>query len=89
MTDNKETTSNKQTRTLIGEVVSDKMSKTRVVAVYRTKKHPKYGKHYRVTKKFKAHDEENEYHTGDKVKIRETKPMSKDKRWEITEKITI
>ncbi|MBS3903675.1 MAG: 30S ribosomal protein S17 [Anaplasmataceae bacterium] len=78
-----------QPRVLIGEVVSDKMMKTRVVAVHRTKRHPKYGKFFRVTKKFKAHDEENTYHTGDKVKIRESKPLSKDKRWTIIEKITI
>jgi len=78
-----------QPRTLIGEVVSDKMSKTRVIAIHRTKRHPKYGKYFRITKKFKAHDEENAYHVGDKVKIAETKPMSKEKRWTIIEKITI
>lgn len=80
---------NKQkiTRKLQGVVVSDKMSKTRVVAVTITRQHPKYLKLYRVTRKFKAHDEENTYKVGDKVVISETRPMSKEKRWIITEKI--
>ncbi|HXK40939.1 MAG TPA: 30S ribosomal protein S17 [Candidatus Paceibacterota bacterium] len=68
-------------RILKGEVVSDKMNKTVVVKVGRMKKHPKYKKYYSVTKKFKAHDEEGVYKTGDKVLIKETKPMSKEKRW--------
>jgi small subunit ribosomal protein S17 len=70
-------------RKLIGTVVSDKMQKTRVIAVERLKKHPKYVTYYRVTTKFKAHDENNEYKTGDKVTIEETRPLSKDKRWRI------
>lgn len=74
-------------RKLIGTVVSDKMQKTRVVEVERFKKHPKYLKYYRVGTKFKAHDENNEYHTGDKVQIEETRPMSKEKRWKIIKKI--
>jgi small subunit ribosomal protein S17 len=74
-------------RKLIGTVVSDKMSKTRVVAVSRFKKHPKYLKYYRVTTRFKAHDEENIYRTGDVVTIEETRPMSKDKRWRIMAKV--
>lgn len=71
-------------RRLIGLVVSDKMQKTRVVAVTRLKKHPKYLKQYKSTAKFKAHDENNEYRAGDKVVIEETRPLSKDKRWVIT-----
>ncbi len=77
-------TTEKKTRRIVGVVVSDKMAKTRVVAVDRLKKHPKYQKYYRVTTKFKAHDEANEYKTGDKVMIEETRPISKDKRWKIT-----
>ncbi|OGM89604.1 30S ribosomal protein S17 [Candidatus Wolfebacteria bacterium RBG_13_41_7] len=74
-------------RTLQGIVVSDKMEKTRVIAITRLKKHPRYLKYYKITKNFKAHDEKNEYKTGDKVLIQETKPMSKDKRWKIIERI--
>lgn len=74
-------------RKIIGVVVSDKMDKTRVVEVSRLKKHPKYSKYYRVTAKFKAHDEKNEYKTGDKVTIEETRPMSREKRWRIIGKI--
>ncbi|MCL4437599.1 30S ribosomal protein S17 [Patescibacteria group bacterium] len=78
---------NKKNRKLIGVVVSDKMAKTRVIAITRLKKHPKYLKYYKVTSKFKAHDEKNEYKVGDKVAIKETRPLSKDKRWVIVEKI--
>ncbi len=74
-------------RKLIGTVVSDKMSKTRVVAVQRLKKHPKYLKYYHVTTKFKAHDEDNAYKTGDKVTIEESRPLSREKRWTIINKI--
>ena len=74
-------------RKLIGTVVSDKMDKTRVVAVEGFKKHSKYLKYYKRTSKFKAHDESNEYKTGDKVVIEETRPMSKEKRWRISKKI--
>jgi small subunit ribosomal protein S17 len=70
-------------RKLRGIIVSDKMVKTRIVAVERFKKHPKYQKYFKVTKKFKAHDEKNEYKVGDKVIIEETKPLSKEKRWRI------
>jgi small subunit ribosomal protein S17 len=73
-------------RKITGIVVSDKMQKTRVVAVSRMKKHPKYLKYYNVTTKFKAHDEKNEYKTGDKVVIEEARPLSKDKRWVILRK---
>ena len=83
MTKNKEEI---KKRKIIGVVVSDKMTKTRVVAVASLKKHPKYLKYYKVTTKFKAHDENNEYHTGDKVVIEETRPLSKDKRWRIISK---
>ncbi len=74
-------------RTLTGIVISDKMQKTRVVEVTRVKKHPRYEKQYEATTRFKAHDEENKYHIGDKVLIKEVRPMSKDKRWIIVEKI--
>ncbi len=70
-------------RKLIGEVVSDRMTKTRVVAVSRQKKHRKYLKYFTVTTRFQAHDEKNEYHTGDRVVIEETKPQSRHKRWRI------
>jgi small subunit ribosomal protein S17 len=71
----------KKARALKGVVFSDKMDKTIVVAVDRLKMHPKYKKRYKVTKKYKAHDEKNELHIGDKVTIIECRPMSKDKRW--------
>ena len=74
-------------RKIIGTIVSDKMSKTRVVAVASLKKHPKYLKFYKVTTKFKAHDENNEYKTGDKVTIEESRPLSREKRWRIINKI--
>jgi small subunit ribosomal protein S17 len=74
-------------RKIIGVVTSDKMNKTRVVSVSRLKKHPKYLKYYHVTTKFKAHDENNEYKTGDKVTIEEARPMSKEKRWRIIGKV--
>ena len=77
----------KKIRKIIGVVVSDKMMKTRVVAVASLKKHPKYLKYYKVTTKFKAHDENNEYKTGDKVTIEESRPLSREKRWKIINKI--
>ncbi|MCD6568626.1 30S ribosomal protein S17 [bacterium] len=70
-------------RKLKGIVVSDKMQKTVVVKVTRLKFHPKYKKYYRVSKKFKAHDEENQCRVGDKVIIEETRPISKEKRWKV------
>ncbi|HOA36123.1 MAG TPA: 30S ribosomal protein S17 [Bacillota bacterium] len=70
---------------LTGKVVSDKMDKTRVVAVERTTHHPLYGKTIRRTKKYKFHDEHNESHAGDLVKIMETRPLSRDKRWRLVE----
>lgn len=77
----------KKKKKLIGVVVGDRMQKTRVVAVSRFKKHPKYLKYYRVTKKFKVHDEQGNYHIGDNVIIEETRPLSKEKRWIIVGKI--
>lgn len=74
-------------RVLKGVVVSDKMQKTAVVEVSRMKKHPKYKKYYKVSRRYKAHDEERIYKTGDKVLIEETKPISKDKRWKVISKI--
>lgn len=74
-------------RTLVGIVVSDKMQKTRVVAVTHQKKHPRYLKYYQITERFKAHDENNEYREGDKVTIKETRPLSKEKRWVIISKL--
>ena len=74
-------------RKLMGVVVSDKMDKTVVVQVNRLRKHPKYKKYYKISRKFKAHDEANIYRTGDKVSIQETRPISKDKRWEVISKI--
>ena len=73
-------------RLITGKVVSDKMSKTAVVEVLTLKKHKKYKKYYKVRKRFKAHNPDNQYHTGDKVTIQETRPMSKEKRWIIAGK---
>jgi small subunit ribosomal protein S17 len=69
----------------IGKVVSDKMDKTIVVSVETYKKHPLYHKRIKYTKKFKAHDENNQAKIGDTVKIMETRPLSKDKRWRLVE----
>ena len=69
----------------VGKVVSDKMDKTIVVAVERSTRHPLYGKIIRKTKKYKAHDEENACRIGDKVRIMETRPLSRDKRWRLVE----
>jgi len=71
-----------------GIVISDKMDKTRVVEVARFKSHPKYKKRYRVSKKYKAHDEKNKCKVGDEVTIEETRPLSKQKRWRIVSKQT-
>ena len=72
-------------KTRIGKVVSDKMAKTVVVSIERRVQHPVYGKMVRRTKKLKAHDEQNEAKTGDTVRIMETRPLSKDKRWRVVE----
>ena len=75
-------------KTRVGVVVSDKMDKTIVVAVKDSVQHPLYKKILKRTKKFKAHDENNECHVGDTVKVMETRPLSKDKRWRLVEIIS-
>jgi len=80
------TTTEPKGRTLTGTVVSDKMTKTVVVEITRLKMHPKYKKQYKVSARYKAHDEKGEYHTGDRVIIRETRPLSKDKRFVVIAK---
>jgi small subunit ribosomal protein S17 len=72
-------------KTRVGRVVSDKMQKTCVVAIERRVPHPVYGKMVTRTRKVKAHDEENTAKTGDLVRIAETRPLSKDKRWRLVE----
>jgi len=69
----------------VGFVTSDKMDKTIVVTVEEFIRHPLYGKRVKRSKKFKAHDEENTCGIGDKVRIMETRPLSKDKRWRLVE----
>ena len=72
-------------KVMIGTVVSNKMDKTVVVAVETSEKHKIYGKVQKRTYKLKAHDEKNECQEGDKVKVMETRPLSKDKRWRVVE----
>lgn len=72
-------------KTMIGTVTSDKMEKTITVNVETVKQHPLYRKIIKTSKKYKAHDENNEAKIGDVVKIMETRPLSKDKRWKLTE----
>ena len=72
-------------KTRVGKVVSDKMDKTIVVAIEDHIKHPLYGKIVKKTVKLKAHDENNECAIGDTVKVMETRPLSKDKRWRLVE----
>ena len=72
-------------KTIVGKVVSDKMDKTIVVAVETFVKHPLYSKRVKKTVKFKAHDEENACRMGDTVKLMETRPLSKDKRFRLVE----
>ena len=74
-------------KTRTGVVVSDKMDKTIVVAVYNNERHPLYKKIVKKTYKLKAHDENNEAHEGDTVRVMETRPLSKDKRWRLVEVI--
>jgi small subunit ribosomal protein S17 len=83
MAKKKETKEEVKGKFLKGVVTSDKMDKTVVVSVSRFVKHPLYGKFYKVSKKYKAHDEGNVYKIGDKVEIVETKPISKDKRFKV------
>ncbi len=70
-----------------GVVVSDKMTKTVVVEVLRLKKHPKYKKYFKVTSHYKVHDPEQQFHVGDRIRFKETRPLSKDKRWIAVEKV--
>jgi small subunit ribosomal protein S17 len=72
-------------KVMIGTVTSNKMDKTVVVSVETSVKHPIYGKFVKSTYKLKAHDEENVCQIGDKVKVMETRPLSKDKRWRVVE----
>ncbi len=72
-------------KTRVGVVVSNKMDKTVVVAVERSVKHPVYKKFIKRTTKFKAHDEKNECQVGDTVRIMETRPLSRTKRWRVVE----
>ncbi|MBU0732380.1 30S ribosomal protein S17 [Patescibacteria group bacterium] len=82
--ENKKTAPKKvQKRTFIGEVTSDKMDKTIVVAVKRVKTHPIYKKQYSVTRKYKVHDDKNQAKIGDVVEFVECRPMSKEKRWRL------
>jgi small subunit ribosomal protein S17 len=78
-----ETTTSSKRKVREGVVVSDKMNKTVVVAVESLVKHPIYGRRMRRTKRYKAHDEENQCRTGDRVRIEETRPLSKDKNWRV------
>jgi small subunit ribosomal protein S17 len=73
----------KMTRTLTGRVVSDKMNKTVTVLVERRVKHPVIGKIIRLSKKYHAHDEKNEFHEGDVVTIEECRPLSRSKAWRV------
>ncbi len=82
----KETTNTRGRRIeIVGEVISDKMDKTISVLIYRTVKHAKYGKYMKRTSVFKAHDEKNEAKVGDMVRIHETRPLSKTKRFSLVE----
>ncbi len=78
-----ERTVNKKTK--IGVVISDKMDKTRVIAVNRYLRHPLYNKFVKKTSKFMVHDERNDSHVGDTIKIIETRPLSRRKRWRLVE----
>jgi small subunit ribosomal protein S17 len=82
-----QSTTKTQQRSFVGMVMSDKMDKTVVVKVERTVVHPKYGKRYVRSTRLKAHDEENVYKTGDKVRIIECRPLSRHKRWFVKEKL--
>ena len=79
-----ETTKASLKRTLVGRVVSDKMQKTVTVLVERRVKHPLYGKYVAHSKKYHAHDEANQYKTGDTVEITESRPLSRTKSWTVT-----
>lgn len=83
MTATESRTPSKRRRRLIGRVSSDKMEKTVVVEVVRSKLDPVYKKYVRVRAKYKAHDEKNQYRVGDRVEIIEHRPVSRDKRWKV------
>ena len=85
MTNEQQTEARNARKTRTGLVVSDKMAKTVVVAIERRVPHPVYGKMMTRTTRLKAHDEENQAKAGDTVRIMETRPMSKDKRWRLVE----
>ena len=85
MTNNESATTRNARKTREGVVTSDKMQKTVVVSVERRVPHPVYGKMVTRSKKYKAHDEENSAKVGDRVRIMETRPLSKDKRWRVVE----
>ena len=85
MTNSKTAIERNSRKTRVGLVVSDKMQKTVVVEIERRVAHPVYGKMMTRTKRVKAHDEENSAKTGDTVRIAETRPLSKDKRWRLIE----
>ena len=72
-------------KTLVGIVTSNKMDKSIVVSIEEPRRHSLYGKSTKITKKFMAHDENNDCHIGDKVRIMETRPLSKNKRWRVVE----
>jgi small subunit ribosomal protein S17 len=80
-----EGTARKRRKVMVGRVVSDRMDKTVVVAVERMVADPIYGKTVRRTRRFKAHDEENRCRVGDRVRLMETRPLSKEKRWRVVE----
>ncbi|HEX3089344.1 MAG TPA: 30S ribosomal protein S17 [Ilumatobacteraceae bacterium] len=80
-----DTEARKNRKTREGLVVSDKMDKTAVVAIIERVRHAKYGKFMMRTKRLYAHDETNDAHTGDKVRVMETRPLSKNKRWRVVE----
>lgn len=79
----------KNKRRFRGVVVSDKMNKTIVVKVDRVKVHPKYLKRFKISKRYKVHDEKNEYKVGDQVVFEECRPMSKDKKWRVIKKVSV
>lgn len=81
----KMTDSRGRKREVTGKVISNKMDKTITVEIFRTVMHPRYKKYIKKTSVFKAHDEKNEANIGDKVRIYETRPLSKTKRWKLAE----
>jgi small subunit ribosomal protein S17 len=85
VTETAETAERKNRKTREGLVVSNKMDKTAVVAVVERVRHPKYGKFMMRTKKLYAHDEANDANIGDRVRVMETRPLSKNKRWRVVE----